>query len=434
MHSRAPSCRSVIEIIDVNPNGHKKSLYKVCSPTSRKARNDNGAFIPPQTFISSGNQLQVILRRSGPSHDMNDIEFIDGAFMFHNGKNLQNYHIQFIHYYESFFFIEEQSGTLQPYSLCDAHHYGLSAPEYGSIEGPGTEHLFWNIEGSLNCSHFFFPAANQSVTVTIDHLDRLGSDSECSTLCGDGGCQCIANGLNNIENIDHLVMMTEDNQPINCLCGNFHPDFLPVSLRTWSNIKLVYSIAQYSWSSKKGFAFRSTYNFITDGMCGQKTYTHHSGQIHSGNFTQTSFSLNSFYHQNCIWILDSNVERQLSIELISNQSRSCTAWNISLHEYSPTEDENMHAGTLLHQFCPRDKHKQFNLPWNVKTVVIKALAMTRTSPIYTVKWKSQVMRTQKTQSLTPAPNVVSISLKIYDKNSLLIFICLMNFILIFCSN
>lgn len=53
--------------------------------------------------------------------------------------------------------------------------------ELGSIEGPGTEHLFWNVEGSLNCSHYFIPAANQSVTVTIDILDRLGSDAECQT-------------------------------------------------------------------------------------------------------------------------------------------------------------------------------------------------------------------------------------------------------------
>lgn len=68
----------------------------------------------------------------------------------------------------------------------------------------------------------------------------------------------------------------------------------------------------------------------------------------------------------------------------------------------------MHAGSLLHQFCPRDKHKQFTLPWNVKTIVIKIQAMTRTAPLYTVRWKSQVVR-QKVQSLTPAPNVVSSS-------------------------
>lgn len=291
--SRSPSCRSVIEIIDVSPNNHKKSLFKVCSPTSRKARNDLGAFIPPQTFISTGSQIIVVLRRAGPPHDLNDIEFIDGAFMFHN---------------------EEQSGTLQPYSLCDTHHYGMSSPEFGSIDGPGTEHLFWNVEGSLNCTHYFIPAANQSITVTIDMLDRLGTDAECQTVCGDGGCQCLT-GLNSIENIDHLMMMTDDNQPINCLCGSFQSEWLPVGLRSWSPIKLVYSIAQYSWSTK-GFTYKSSYNFITDAMCGQKTFTTHSGELHSGNFSQ-AFSLNSFFHQQCLWILDSSTERQLMIEVKS---------------------------------------------------------------------------------------------------------------------
>lgn len=95
-------------------------------------------------------------------------------------------------------------------------------------------------------------------------------------------------------------------------------------------------------------------------------------------------------------------------QIISNQSRSCTAWNISLHEYNPVEDEKMHAGAVIHQFCPRDKHKQFTLPWNMRTIVIRVQAMTRQAPLYTFRWKSITQR-QKVQSLTPAPNVISSS-------------------------
>jgi hypothetical protein len=36
---------------------------------------------------------------------------------------------------------------------------------------------------------------------------------------GDSGCQCLT-GLNKIENIDHLIMTTDENEPIICLCGN----------------------------------------------------------------------------------------------------------------------------------------------------------------------------------------------------------------------
>lgn len=105
---KAQSCRSVIDIIDgaieLTPGGggttHKKSLHKMCSPIVRHARALDGNFLPPQTFISSGSQIMIALRRfhgsasqstiamggnSGGPHDHND-EFIDGAYMFHDGN------------------------------------------------------------------------------------------------------------------------------------------------------------------------------------------------------------------------------------------------------------------------------------------------------------------------------------------------------------
>lgn len=62
----------------------------MCSPVVRHARNHDGAFVTPLTFVSSGSQIMVALRRPPATAgatltDLNE-EFIDGAYMFHDGK------------------------------------------------------------------------------------------------------------------------------------------------------------------------------------------------------------------------------------------------------------------------------------------------------------------------------------------------------------
>lgn len=54
-----------------------------------------GNFLQPQTFTSTGSQIMVVLRRyhgssssaggPPPNYDFND-EFVDGAYMFHDGN------------------------------------------------------------------------------------------------------------------------------------------------------------------------------------------------------------------------------------------------------------------------------------------------------------------------------------------------------------
>lgn len=113
---------------------------------------------------------------------------------------------------------------------------------------------------------------------------------------------------------------------------------MPVTVRSWSSLSVIYSVAHFSWNTK-GFEFSASYAFNNDAMCAISTVMAQSGMYFlknshlfyltksafvSGEIKSTNIStvdeLNYFYHQNCIWILDSNVERQLFIELSSNQN------------------------------------------------------------------------------------------------------------------
>lgn len=58
-----------------------------------------------------------------------------------------------------------------------------------------------------------------------------------------------------------------------------------------------------------------------------------------------------------------------TINYILCYSGPCSAWNISIHEYSERTDDK--AGPVLYTFCSREKNSTNTLPWQMNVVVIK---------------------------------------------------------------
>jgi len=105
-------------------------------------------------------------------------------------------------------------------------------------------------------------------------------------------------------------------------CFYYKAEWLPVTVKSWTPINLVYSISKYSWSNK-GFEYTAEYSFKDDMVCGYRVLDQHTGILESPIMIKES-PLNFYYHQDCTWLLDSNVERHLTIEIGSSQSREYT--------------------------------------------------------------------------------------------------------------
>ncbi|XP_071862957.1 uncharacterized protein [Bombus fervidus] len=376
----APDCQSSIEIFDGLPEGGSldtaKSLRKICSPSHELPPEfvQQDTYVEPKRYSSNGRDMTVVLRRA--TNGFTDEEYMDVSYYFHD---------------------EREGGTQQPASVCDVEYYGLTSPVKGSVVHPEPHRLF-AMEGPIKCRQHFIPAANQSVIIRIESSSKQGPNNPCQTKCGDSGCHCVSNIT--LENVDHLLLVSETGHIVTCLCGNYQ-DWLPVGIRSWTPVYI-----EWSRSSKAGLNFRAAYEFIKDTYCGYHTTTKPEGEVNGGDLASSGLKLNQYYQQRCTWILDSLTDRQLTIEVKSGQSRPCTAWNLTIHEYSKNGDP---AGLRLHTFCSRNIHKNFTLPWKTNTVVVRLQALGRTAPEYTMKWRSQfvIANTHKSEpSPPPVPNHV----------------------------
>ncbi|XP_054006507.1 uncharacterized protein LOC128891206 [Hylaeus anthracinus] len=373
----APSCQSSIEIYDGIPEevmlGTMKSLKRICSPAQRLPREfkQQDTYIEPKRYSSNGRNMMVVLRRA--TNSPTDEEYMDVSYYFHN---------------------EREGGTQQPASVCNVEYYGLTSRVNGSVVHP-EPHRLSAMKGPIKCKQHFIPARNQSVVIRVESSTERRPNNTCETKCGDSGCQC--DSSESLETMDHLLLVSETGHIVTCLCGNYQ-DWLPVGIRSWTPVYI-------EWSrSSEGLNFRAAYEFINDTYCGDYTTTKLEGEVNGGDLASSGLKLNQYYQQRCTWILQSLTDRQLTIEVKSTQSRPCTAWNLTIHEYSEIGDP---AGPRLHTFCSRDTHKNFTLPWKTNTVVVRLQALGRTAPEYTMKWRSQtVIANTHKSGPSPAPNHV----------------------------
>ncbi|RZC42856.1 uncharacterized protein BDFB_000663, partial [Asbolus verrucosus] len=251
---RTASCKSVIEIIDNNVEDKRSIIERICSPIVKQVRDQDSHSIEQKTFLSTGSAMMITFKRPSAPLSTNEAEFLAGAYFFHD---------------------EQISGTMQPNGQCNVKFNGLNSPLAGMIDNPGTQHSYWNIDGPLSCRQQFVPAANQSITIKVQSIEEMSKDPNCVTLCGDNGCRCVSSSP--LKNIDHLMLLGDNNLNIACLCGSFQSEGLPVSARTWGSLTVIYSVAHYTWT-KKGFGFSASYAFNTDTICGEHIYTIHSGE------------------------------------------------------------------------------------------------------------------------------------------------------------
>ncbi|XP_025833954.1 uncharacterized protein LOC108735205 [Agrilus planipennis] len=371
---RAPSCKSVIEVFNGYMEDSKRPMDRICSPETSQSTSPSTS---QRSYLSKGNIMVIIMRRPTAPQSTDEAEFISLRYFFHD---------------------EQISGTMQPESLCDVVYYGSKSPLAGMMENPTSKYFF--VVGRLICKQVFKPSANQSVELTILGMENVSKKAQCMTECGDiTGCLCVPQS--SLDEVDHLLIVDENGLNVGCVCGQFEKDWFPISVYSWKTLTIIYSIADYK-GKDKGFTFSASYSFNQDTSCGEKFYTLHSGEITPKNISKLHF--NQYFYLSCGWILHSNVDRQLDIEISSSHNRPCSSWNISICEYKA--DAKDYCGKLLDTYCSRNlSDKVYNLQWKINAVVIRLRSFSRKMPEFRVKWKAQVNHWNiKYGSTTPTHN------------------------------
>lgn len=61
-----------------------RALLRVCGPFIREARDPSGRFLIRQAVTSKGANITILVRRAS-TQSVDEEEFVDGAFAFHDG-------------------------------------------------------------------------------------------------------------------------------------------------------------------------------------------------------------------------------------------------------------------------------------------------------------------------------------------------------------
>ncbi|KAL7303452.1 hypothetical protein TKK_0004634 [Trichogramma kaykai] len=379
-----PDCVSQIEVfdglVDKKTAASAKPIGKICSLEPHLKHSSSHEHVEKKKYSSSSRNLTILLTKGS------DYDFMDVSYSFRND-----------------FVTERETSTQQAKTYCDVEYYGRSSPKAGMVLHPKMDR-FSSESGNVKCKQHFIPAANQAVIITLNSTMNQTSESRCTTLCGDQGCRCASDEA--LDNIDHLLLVSQNlGNVLACLCGN-NRDWLPVEFWSTSPVYI-----EWSRSSHTGWNLTAEYKFAEDNLCGAHEAALdrlEGGDILAGHSANFSFALNHYYQQKCTYIIDSPPQRELIITIESNQTRPCSAWNLTIHEYNKTSPNP--EGPRLHTFCPRDISRNFTIEPELRSVIVKLQALGRTAPRYTLRWRSHTANsTRRGKNLAGLSNNIALA-------------------------